>query len=197
MLGPATDPAVRRQQHPQPPRADVDAGLLFQVAGQPLRGPDVAAHPQRARVRLQCRLQRRQIPCIRPHRAAAAWRVVEGGAASSRKARQPVGHRRFRAPAPAGDALSVIAQRRCFDHFQPFAHPPRQIGAPQLGFNGRALLRHDAAHRDGWMGRGVGFVSIHLHAPLLRCSASWSMASQAIVAQRSADRVPPNLPAHT
>jgi hypothetical protein len=54
-----------------------------------------------------------------------------------------VGHGLDRAPAPAGNPRHVIAQRRRFDHLQPLAHPPPQIGPPQLLLDLGALLWGD------------------------------------------------------
>ena len=165
VLGPSADPAVLRQQHAQPPGTEVDAGLLFQVAGQALGGPDIASHPQSSRSCLQGGLQGRQIACIGLHRPAGAGGIVQCRNAPSGKTRQPVRDGLTRAPAPAGNARQVVAQRRRFDHVQPFAHAPRQIRAPQLGLHGPTLLGRDDQRR----GCGFRFGSIHLRAPLLLC----------------------------
>ncbi|HEX8037145.1 MAG TPA: hypothetical protein VF510_25045 [Ktedonobacterales bacterium] len=85
--------------------------------------------------------------------------------APSSKTRQPVRDGLTRAPAPARNAPQVVAQRRRFDHLQPFAHASRQIRAPQLGLHGLTLLGRDDQRRS----RGFRFVSVHLRAPLLLC----------------------------
>ncbi len=128
--------------------------------------------------------ERGQRARIRLHRAPRARRITQRGNAPNRKPRQPVCDRLSRASAPAGDARQVVTERRRFDHFQPFAHAARQIGAPQRGLNGRTLLGRDAVRRSrGRKGRGggSGFVSRHLRAPLLHpllldCPTSWLLS---------------------
>jgi hypothetical protein len=120
------------QEHPQPARTEVHCRLLLQIGRQARGGPDIEGQPQGARQGLQRRLQRCHIGRIGSHWAPGARGIDQRGYPTRRKPVEPVGHRLDRAPAPAGDPLHVIAQGRRFDHLQPLAHPPRQIGAPQL-----------------------------------------------------------------
>jgi hypothetical protein len=157
VLWPSTDPAVLRQEHPEPAGRDVHAGLLLQIGREPRGGPHIKDQAQRRGRRLQRRLQGPHVGRIRLHGPPRARRIGQRRHPACPKARQPVGHGRDRAPAPVGNPLHVIAQRRRFDHLQPLAHPPPEIGPAQLLLDLRALLwgDHDA-------------LRTHVLAPLLR-----------------------------
>jgi hypothetical protein len=140
MLGPPAHPAVLRQEHPQPARTDMYPRLLLQIGRQPLRGPDVERWAQSARQRLQRGFHRCHIRCVCPHGPAHTRCIGQRRHPACSKAGQPVPHRLDRAPTPARNPLHLIAQGRCFDHLQPLAHTPPEIGALQLPLDLRVLL---------------------------------------------------------
>ena len=143
VFGSATDPAVLGQEHPQPARTDMDARLLLQIERQALRGPHVEGQTESRRRRLQRLLQGRHIGSIRLQRTSRAGGIGQGCHPTGGEAPQPVLHPSHRAATPAGNALHVIAQRLRFEHLQPLAHPPRQIGPLQLLLDLLPLLRGD------------------------------------------------------
>ena len=145
VLGPSTDPAALPQERAQPARADVRSGLLLQVERQALRRPHVEDQAERAGTALQRGLHGLQIRLICSHRSTGPRGVTQRRRPTRGKARQPPLHACLRAPAPAGDALHIVAQRRRLDHLQPLAHPPRQVRAAQLPLHVLTLL---PGHRD-------------------------------------------------
>jgi hypothetical protein len=148
MLGSAAHPPMLRQEPAPPARTDMDARLLLQIRRESRRGPHGEGPIQRWRWRLQRLLHGRHIGGIRRNGTPRARRIGQGRHPASGKAPQPVLHAGDRTATPAGNAPHVIAQRRRFDHLQPLAHPPRQIGALQLLLDLLTLLRRDRSlHR--------------------------------------------------
>jgi hypothetical protein len=145
VLGSSTHPAALSQEHAQPARADVHPRLLLQIRRESLRRPHVEDQAERAGTALQRCLHGLQIRLICSHRSTGPRGVTQRRHPTRGKARQPVLHAGLRAPAPAGDALHLVAQRRGFDHLQPLAHPPCQIRAAQLPLHVLTLL---PGHRD-------------------------------------------------
>ncbi len=143
VLGPPTDPAALSQERTQPARRNVHPRVLLQVDGQPLRGPDVKGKAQLGRWGLQRGFHGGHIGGIRLHGPAGAGRIRQCTHAPVCKARQPVLHPGHRASTPARDALDVVAQGGGFGHLQPFAHPSRQIRAPQLPLHCLTLFPSD------------------------------------------------------
>jgi hypothetical protein len=121
----------------------VDPCLLLQIGRQPLGRPDVEGEPQLRRRRLQRAFHGGQVDGIGVHGSTGTGRIRERRHSAFRKACQPVLDTGYRAPAPAGDALHVVTQRRSFDHLQPLAQAPRQIRASQLLLHFLALLAGD------------------------------------------------------
>jgi hypothetical protein len=143
VLGASTDPAVLCQEHPQPTGREVHARLLLQICREARGGPDVEHQAQGRRRRLQRGFHGCQIGGICLHGPPRARRIDQRRHPTRREARQPVGHGFDRAPTPARDARHLIAQRHRFDHLQPLAYPPPQIGALQLPLHLCALLWGD------------------------------------------------------
>ena len=145
VFGPPTYPPALRQAGAEPARADRHARLLLQIDRQALGRPHVKGHPQRAGSGLQRRFHGRQVDGIRAHRSPRARGVGACSSPALSTAGQPVLHGVHRASTPAGNPLHLVTQRRRFDHLQPFTHPPREIGAPQLALHLLALLSRDRA----------------------------------------------------
>jgi hypothetical protein len=143
VLGPSAHPAVLRQEHAQPAGRDLHPRLLLQRGCESLGGPGGDREAQGRGRQLQRRLQGRQIGGIRLHGPPAARRSGQRRHPPRSAARQPVGHGLDRAPTPARAARHLVAQRRRFDHLQPRAHPPPEIGALQLPLHRGALLGGD------------------------------------------------------